>query len=118
MITSLHHVRIAMPPEREDMAREFYSDILGLEEHSPDDGSLAGRLLFRIGEQYLEIASEEAFVPTHSAYPVLAVTDLDTLSATLEERMFALDWGEPEGSARRCFVHDPFGNRLGLVERS
>ena len=114
-----HHVQVAMPEGREDEAVGFYAAVLGLEEF-PKPPELAGRggRWFRSGPVEVHLGVEERFAPATKAHPALLVDDL----AALEERLRAagIDAAadvELEGH-RRVYVHDPFGNRLELIERT
>jgi catechol 2,3-dioxygenase-like lactoylglutathione lyase family enzyme len=69
-VTGLHHVQVAMPAGREDQARAFYSQVLGLEE-VPKPPDLAGRggCWFRAPGVELHLGVEEPFAPARKAHP-------------------------------------------------
>jgi catechol 2,3-dioxygenase-like lactoylglutathione lyase family enzyme len=118
-VVGLHHVQLAMPPGGEDDAREFYRDLLGLDEVAKPD-HLAGRggCWFRAGDAELHLGVEDDFRPARKAHPALLVRDLDAVRRRLSEagRGVSTD-AELEGH-RRIYTADPFGNRIELIERS
>jgi len=114
---ALHHVQIAMPPERETEARQFYGDLLGLEEEEkPVELAGRGGVWFRRGELRLHLGVEQEFRPARKAHPALGVRKLDALAERLERAGLALDWDESLPGLRRFYIEDPFGNRLELIE--
>ena len=109
-ITALHHVQLAMPEGAEDIARAFYTGLLGLTEVDKPE-ILAGRggCWFEGGSCRLHLGVEIPFVPAKKAHPALVVEDLAAAQA-------ALGGGEIETlpGLRRFYVFDPFGNRLEI----
>ena len=122
----LHHVRIAMPPGREEEARAFYADTVGFEE-LPRPAALAerGGVWFRRTEggvptAELHLGVVEDFVPAQHAHPTLSVTSVAALEA-LAERIAAtgreVSWAGRTELPRyeRFHASDPFGNRLAVL---
>ena len=109
-ITALHHVQLAMPEGAEDIARAFYTGLLGLTEVDKPE-ILAGRggCWFEGGSCRLHLGVETPFAPAKKAHPALVVEDL----AAARD---ALGGGEIEAlpGLRRFYVFDPFGNRLEI----
>lgn len=115
-ITGLDHVQLAMPPGREDEARAFYGDLLGMEE-VPKPASLAGRggMWFQAGAQQVHLGVEDP-VAASRRHPALLTDGLDELRARLEEAGHPIRH-EPElPGFRRFYSEDPFGNRLEFLE--
>jgi catechol 2,3-dioxygenase-like lactoylglutathione lyase family enzyme len=119
-VLGLDHVQVAAPhiPEVEEMARAFYGGLLGLRElEKPDSLKPKGGVWFSLGNGELHIGLEDDFRPTRKAHPALLVEGLDKLRATLEAAGYTTAEGEEIPGVTRFYVHDPFGNRLELVER-
>lgn len=115
--TAIHHVQLAMPRGGEDRGRAFYSGLLGLTE-IPKPGSLAERhgLWFRIGALELHLGVEDDFRPAKKAHPGLLVEGLPSLVARLEAAGYATTPDNRLEGYDRAYVHDPFGNRIELLE--
>ena len=117
MIRAIHHVQLAMPPGREEDARAFYRDILGMEEQ-PKPANLArrGGAWFRSGEAQVHLGVENDFRAARKAHPALLVVDLQDLIHRCKEAGYAINTDEPFAGYDRAFVTDPFGNRIELLE--
>jgi catechol 2,3-dioxygenase-like lactoylglutathione lyase family enzyme len=114
-IVGLDHVQVAAPPGCEDDARRFYGKLLGLPEvPKPERLQPAGGVWFQAGDQQLHVGADEEFTPARKAHPALAVGpgELEPLAARLVEAGVDLHWDE-----RRFHTHDPWGNRLEVLER-
>jgi GNAT superfamily N-acetyltransferase len=114
MIARLDHVQVAAPAGGEEAARAFYGALLELPELSkPERLRARGGVWFAVGEQQLHVGIEDPFAPARKAHPALAVpraSDLRALAGRLEAAGHAVSWDGP-----RCYVEDPFGNRLELL---
>jgi catechol 2,3-dioxygenase-like lactoylglutathione lyase family enzyme len=116
VLSGIDHVQLAAPPTSEDAARAFFGDVLGLEEiEKPEPLRARGGVWFRLGAQQLHVGVEEEFAPARKAHPAFAVPEYDELLA----RLAAAGVETVEDSAipglRRCYVADPWGNRIELV---
>jgi len=118
-ITGIDHVQVAAPAGCEDAARAFYGGLLELEE-LPKPAALAARggCWFRAGAQELHVGVEEQFTPARKAHPGLVADDLVALAGRLREAGHDVVFDEAIPGARRFHVHDPFGNRLEIRQRS
>jgi catechol 2,3-dioxygenase-like lactoylglutathione lyase family enzyme len=115
-IRRLDHVQVAIPPGGELRAEAFYADILGFE-ILPKPPALAvrgGRWFARNGVQ-IHVGVEDDFRPARKAHPALVVGDLDALVEHLANRRISVCWNDEVPGTRRCFVDDPFGNRIELI---
>jgi len=117
MYDRLHHTQLAMPPDREEDARAFYTGVLGMAEIEKP-AMLAGRggVWFRAGKVELHLGVTEVFRPARTAHPGIVVTDLDEVA-----RRLRADGQAPERDRNfpgfcRIYAHDPFGNRLEFLE--
>ena len=117
MIRGLDHVQVAAPAGCEADARRFYGALLGLQElEKPEPLRSRGGAWFRCGAQQLHVGVDDEFLPARRAHPALAVSSYDELRTRLQKaRVDVLEDAAIPG-VRRCFVHDPWGNRLELVE--
>jgi catechol 2,3-dioxygenase-like lactoylglutathione lyase family enzyme len=116
-VLGLDHVQLAMPTGGEGPARRFYGDILGLQEEAkPPHLAARGGCWFASGALRLRLAVEADFRPARKAHPGLRVQGLAALRRRLEEQGFASTEDEPLAGYDRCYVDDPFGNRLELME--
>jgi len=116
-IVSLHHVQLAMPRGREAEAREFYSNVLGLEElPKPEHLAKRGGAWFRAGSVELHLGVEEDFRPAKKAHPALLVDDLAELLARCRTAGVEVTTDQPLPGYERAYVDDPFGNRIELLK--
>ncbi len=116
-VVALDHLQLAMPRGREAEARAFYGDILGLRELTkPANLAVRGGVWFQLGTQQLHLGVEGDFRPAKKAHPAFLVHNLAGLRARLEQSGFEPYEDEPLDGYERCYVADPFGNRLELME--
>ncbi|WP_310475357.1 VOC family protein [Sandarakinorhabdus sp.] len=116
-IEALNHVQLAMPPGQEDAARRFYRDLLGIPE-VPKPPALAARggCWFERGALKVHLGVEVDFLPARKAHPAFTVSNLAGLMQQLLAAGIAVDRDEPLAGHDRCYVSDPFGNRIELME--
>jgi len=117
VIAGLDHVQLACPAGRDDDARAFYGELLGLRElDKPEPLRSRGGVWFQCGGQQLHLGVEDGFRPARKAHPALLVESEGELEA-LAERLGDVRWdGDLPGFAR-FYVDDPFGNRIELLAR-
>jgi catechol 2,3-dioxygenase-like lactoylglutathione lyase family enzyme len=116
-VLALDHVQLAMPPSGEARARRFYGDILGLtEEVKPPHLAARGGCWFAGAALRLHLGVEVDFRAAQKAHPALRVRGLAALRRRLEEAGFPTTADEPLVGIDRCYVDDPFGNRIELME--
>ncbi|MEN7538501.1 VOC family protein [Aurantiacibacter flavus] len=117
-VVGIDHVQIAMPPGEEDRARGFYADILGLTEvPKPADMAKRGGCWFAGGGAQIHLGVEQGFVPAKKAHPALLVDDLAKFCARLAQAGVTSSEGGPLEGYVRADIHDPFGNRIELMQR-
>lgn len=116
MLVGLHHVQLACPRGGEPDGIEFYAGLLGLD-HVPKPEPLASRggCWFKGPGFELHLGVEDDFRPATNAHPALLVVDLDGLAARIAEAGRAVRWDDELLGVRRCYVDDPFGNRIELI---
>lgn len=116
-IKALDHVQLAMPVGEEDRARRFYSGLLEIPEvPKPPHLAKRGGCWFERGPLKVHLGVEHEFRPARKAHPAFIVTDLTALIERLRNSSVAIDEDEPLPGFNRCYVSDPFGNRLELLE--
>jgi catechol 2,3-dioxygenase-like lactoylglutathione lyase family enzyme len=118
-VIRIEHVQLAMPAGGEDLARNFYARILGIDE-MPKPARLAqrGGCWFERGDLKIHLGVEADFRPARKAHVALLVTDLSSLRQKLEAAGCILKEDEPLAGFDRIYVDDPFGNRIELLEPS
>ena len=116
-VRAIDHILIAMPPGQESQARAFYQDVLGLTEIAkPPQLAARGGCWFRNGALTVHLGVDKNFVPARKAHPAFIVEDLAALTAVLTNAGCPISHDEPLEGYDRIFVHDPFGNRIELLE--
>jgi catechol 2,3-dioxygenase-like lactoylglutathione lyase family enzyme len=116
-ITELDHVQLAMPPGSEPEAERFYCRVLGFE-RVPKPPSLAkrGGCWFVKGLVKLHMGIDGDFHPVRKAHPALLIHGFDALCERLEASGVAVRPDTDLPGTRRCYVEDPFGNSIELIE--
>ena len=117
MIVGLDHVQLAMPRGGEERARGFYAGVLEMRElPKPAHLAVNGGCWFESGGAHLHLGVEDGFSPAKKAHPSLLVNDLAALAARLEAEGFDYKPGNPLTGYVRGDTHDPFGNRIELMQ--
>ncbi|MGV1989065.1 VOC family protein [Agrobacterium sp. 22-221-1] len=116
-ILALDHVQLAMPAGREDEARAFYGGLLGFAEQAkPANLAARGGCWFSRGSIKLHLGVELDFRPAKKAHPAFLVDDMAALRKTLETAGCHVVEDEPLEGYHRFYVHDPFGNRIEMMQ--
>ena len=113
----IDHVQLAMPAGQEEQARQFYCGLLGLTE-VPKPASLAARggAWFEHGDLHVHLGVDPEFRGAKKAHPAFQVTGLASFSARLRQAGAPVTEDDLLPGFARLFVHDPFGNRIELLE--
>lgn len=118
-VLGLDHVQLAMPAGREADAVAFYEGLLGIP-HVPKPPELAkrGGCWFEDGPAddrtvRVHLGVEADFRPARKAHPALRVADLAAVADRLQTAGHHVTAGDPPDE--QCYVDDPFGNRIELV---
>ena len=117
-VPPLHHVMIAIPVEGETRARDFYIRLLNLVE-VPKPTALASRggLWLSSGSLDIHLGTDPQFVPARKAHIALIFEDLGQVVALLTSAGHTASRVESElPGLLRCYVDDPFGNRIELMQ--
>jgi catechol 2,3-dioxygenase-like lactoylglutathione lyase family enzyme len=114
----VHHVQLAMPSGQEHAARDFYVGVLEMVEiDKPPALAQRGGAWFRAGGVELHLGVEDDFRPARKAHPGLLTPDLDEVARRLTRAGHAVEGDANFPGYRRCYVSDPFGNRLEFLQR-
>jgi catechol 2,3-dioxygenase-like lactoylglutathione lyase family enzyme len=116
-IYAIDHIQLAMPPNQEQTARDFYSGVLGLaEKPKPDHLAKRGGVWFEQEALKIHLGVEQDFKPATKAHPGLLVEGLKELVERCERAGYRVVSDEPLDGYFRVYVTDPFGNRIELME--
>ncbi len=112
------HIHICVPPERLEEAKQFYTDIIGLEQiDRPDHLFSNSGYWFDIGNIQLHIGVEPT-LPRSIRHTAFEVADIEAARALLVKNDVEIV-EEPvlPGRTRFAFI-DPFGNRMELLQKT
>jgi len=113
----LHHVQLAIPAGGEDACRAFWGSLLGMAElEKPPVLAARGGCWFRGGGLEVHLGVEEPFAPARKAHPGILVEGLRELADRLVAGGVEVTWDDEFPGHDRFYAHDPFGNRLELME--
>lgn len=113
----LHHVQLAIPEGSEDVCREFWSGVLGLDEvEKPPVLAARGGCWFRGGGLEVHLGVEQDFAPARKAHPGILTDGVDAVAERLTAAGIDVQWDDDFPGMRRFYTADPFGNRLELLQ--
>ena len=106
-----------MPVGGEERAREFYQAALGIPEvPRPPYLARRGGCWFEREELKIHLDVDPDFHPARRAHPALLVEGLRGFADALRDRGYDVQEDERLEGYYRIYVHDPFGNRIELME--
>lgn len=113
---AIDHVQLAMPSGEEQRARAFYRDLLGMREiPKPDELAKRGGCWFVSGNVQIHLGIEDNFRAAKKAHPALKCRDYSGLMLKLKSAGVDIAEVNDIPGVQRCYVHDPFGNRIELI---
>jgi len=114
----LDHIQICVPTGKEDEARAFYTNILGLKEIPKPQQLLAnGGLWYQVADIQLHIGTENE-INNSKRHPAFEVADLEQARQYLKKNNIKIkEEIQIAGQIRFSFM-DPFGNRIELLEKT
>jgi catechol 2,3-dioxygenase-like lactoylglutathione lyase family enzyme len=119
MIVGLDHVQLAMPAGKEQEARAFYGEALGIAERAkPGHLAVRGGVWFENAHVKIHLGVDREFRPARKAHPGLLVQGLPDLVARLRGSGHEVVEDDEASIPYHVYVFDPFGNRLELIEAS
>lgn len=112
----LNHVMLCIPEGREEDARVFYGQVLGLPELTDMGYPLPnGAIWFQMGDIELHIRAEKA-TEMSQRHPAFEVKNLEAARSLLEGNGIEVRNDSPIPGRNRFSFRDPFGNRIELIE--
>lgn len=115
----LDHVALEIPADGIQRAREFYGEVLRLEEVAKPPGMVERPgVWFHLGDnRQLHLQAEEEPVHLERGHAAFVTDDLMTLAMRLKDVGAPVNWDDRWAGVTRFFTHDPFGNRLEFLRR-
>jgi catechol 2,3-dioxygenase-like lactoylglutathione lyase family enzyme len=118
LVTALHHVNVTVLPDAEAEAKNFYGNVLGLEQLPKPSGTRPSGAWYQIGASQLHLSVEkEDRKPPGTGHLCVSVSDLRAAETRFREAGVEIipDPRPIEGTAR-FYVRDPGGNLLEIVQ--
>lgn len=113
----LDHIQICIPPGKEEEARKFYTDILGLNEIQKPAALIPnGGLWFEAADIQLHIGTESESCRS-KRHPAFEIENLNEVRKYLEANMIRVQNENQIPGIYRFSFFDPFGNRIELLEK-
>jgi len=114
----LDHIQICIPKGKENEARYFYTDIIGLTEIPKPESLIAnGGLWYKIADIQLHIGTENE-MNNSKRHPAFEVSNLeDARNYLIGNEVTLKDEIQIPGQKRFSFF-DPFGNRIELLQKT
>ena len=112
----LDHLQLCIPTGKEDEARRFYTDILGLTEiPKPKELIQNGGLWYQLADIQLHIGTEQADNKS-KRHPAFEVADIQSARQLLEKHGVRInEKTQVPGRIRFAFL-DPFDNKIELLQ--
>jgi uncharacterized protein YhfF/catechol 2,3-dioxygenase-like lactoylglutathione lyase family enzyme len=115
----LDHMQICIPIGMEEKARNFYSELLGLQEiEKPDALKPNGGMWYEIADIQLHIGTEEMANHKSKRHPAFEVENLEEVIHYLKSHNIEIREDIPIPNFKRVSIFDPFGNRIELLEKT
>ena len=112
---TLNHIQICIPVGKENEAREFYTDILGLKEiPKPQKLIPNGGLWYQIANIQLHIGTENE-INKSKRHPAFEIEDLREARQFLKRNNVKIKEEIQIRGQDRFSFFDPFGNRIELL---
>ncbi|MEI3612341.1 VOC family protein [Pseudogracilibacillus sp. SO30301A] len=118
MILGLHHAQITIPKGAEEEGKQFYCNVLGLEEvEKPESLKGRGGFWLKVGDQDVHVSTEDGFDRlTTKAHLAYLVSDISHWKSVLEQKDIQSIEGVPIPGFDRFEFRDPFGNRVEMIQ--
>lgn len=118
MINEIHHVQVTIPRGAEEQARQFYCQLLELQEiEKPVVINERGGFWLQVGNRQVHVGAEEGVerlaTKAHIAYQV---TDLAEMRKRLEANDVTIQEDVPLPGLARFQIRDPFGNKIEFIQ--
>ena len=118
MILGLHHAQITIPKGAEAKGKQFYCNVLGLEEvEKPESLKGRGGFWLKVGDRDVHVGTEDSFDRlTTKAHIAYLVDDISYWKNVLEKKDIHIIEGAPIPGFDRFEFRDPFGNRVEMIQ--
>ena len=113
----LDHVQICIPKGKEEEARRFYTDVIGLIEIPKPDALIPnGGLWYQLADIQLHIGTENE-INNSKRHPAFEVEDINWARFHLEKNCVKIKEEIQVPEQIRFSFFDPFGNRIELLQK-
>jgi catechol 2,3-dioxygenase-like lactoylglutathione lyase family enzyme len=110
----IDHVQISIPKGKEDEARAFYTDVLGLKEiPKPESLMKNGGLWYLIANIELHLGIEPEIITRR--HPAFEIADVAAARILLQDKVKIVEEPHIPGRTRFAFI-DPFGNKIEFLQ--
>lgn len=109
----LDHVLICIPEGTTALARDFYGGVLELDEIPGNHPG--GAIWFQMADIQLHLR-EEAAGSYSKRHPAFEVASLNEAKRALRGKGLVLEQASEINGRERVFFHDPFSNRIELLQ--
>ena len=118
MILGLHHAQITIPKGAEKEGKNFYCNVLGLEEiEKPVSLHGRGGFWLKVGDKEVHVGTEDGFDRlTTKAHLAYQVEDVSYWRSVLVENGIKILDSVPIPNFERFEFRDPFGNRVEIIK--
>lgn len=115
-LNRIDHVQLAMPEGKEESARKFFGELLGMTElEKPEPLAARGGCWFQMNKVIIHLGVDKDFKAAAKAHPAFCVSDVDALARHLKNAGCYVEWDVALPGRRRFYTKDPFGNRLEFM---
>ncbi len=116
----LHHAAITVPKDGEQVAREFYCNVLGLvETKKPESLQGRGGFWLQLDGCQIHISIEDGVERLKTkAHVALEVSDIEDIKQRIIGYGLKPEDGTPIPGYDRFEFRDPFGNRMECIAKS
>lgn len=112
----IDHVMLCFPEGQEQTARDFYENVLGLEEIiDPERPHLRGAIWYQMGNIQLHIMKDDQ-ANFSERHPAFEVEDLEAARKLLQSHGIPVRDLTPIPGRIRFSFRDPFENRIELLQ--
>ena len=112
----IDHVYVCVPPGKEHDANEFYTKVMGFEPKTrPSDLNGSSGYWYQLPEMELHIGTEPATALSKRHF-AMQVSNLHEARIHLEKHGIKIIEEVPISGRDRFTFHDPYGNRIELLQ--
>ncbi|MEO5943561.1 MAG: VOC family protein [Ferruginibacter sp.] len=113
----LDHIQVCIPTGKENEARKFYTDIIGLTEiPKPLDLIANGGLWYQVADIQFHIGIEDE-INTSKRHPAFEIINFEESKKHLEDLGVKIKEEIQIPGQKRFSFNDPFGNRVELLQK-